>query len=101
MNKRHNVRFVPVEETDCDATGNIPAGTVVDTGISSPFSPCIVLTVIDIAHPYDFDFYLNSHPGLKGTSRPVHYCVLYDENNFNSDTLQTATYHLCYLYCRR
>ncbi len=52
-------------------------------------------------HPYEFDFYLNSHPGLQGTSRPAHYHVLFDEHKFSPDVLQTVTYRLCYLYCRR
>ncbi len=51
-------------------------------------------------HPYEFDFFLNSHPGLQGTSRSTHYHVLFDENGFTADTLQELTYRLCYLYCR-
>lgn len=46
------------------------------------------------------DFYIASHPGLQGTSKPTHYHVLHDENHFTADTLQVFTYRLCYLYCR-
>lgn len=53
-------RFFPQSERDGDRSGNCPAGTVVDR---------------EIAHPTEFDFYLQSHGGLLGTSRPAHYSV--------------------------
>ena len=65
--KRHHVRFFPRKE-DADRTGNCRAGTVVDR---------------DIVHPTELDFYLQSHAGLLGTSRPAHYNVLYDDNAFS------------------
>lgn len=49
-----------------------------------------------ICHPTEFDFFLCSHAGIKGTSRPAHYHVLWDENNFTADALQTLTNNLCY-----
>jgi eukaryotic translation initiation factor 2C len=67
VGKRHHVRLFPQNERDGDRSGNCPAGTVVDH---------------EVAHPTEFDFYLQSHGGLLGTSRPAHYNVLYDENNF-------------------
>ena len=54
-------------------SGNIPAGTTVDIGIT---------------HPTEFDFYLCSHQGIQGTSRPSHYHVLWDDNRFDADELQ-------------
>ncbi|XP_050229200.1 protein argonaute 5-like [Mercurialis annua] len=48
----------------------------------------------------EFDFYLNSHAGVQGTSRPTHYHVLYDENRFTADTLQKLTNDLCYTNVR-
>ncbi|KNZ81482.1 Protein argonaute-2 [Termitomyces sp. J132] len=73
VGKRHHVRFFPQSDRDGDRSGNCQAGTVVDR---------------DIAHPTEFDFYLQSHGGLLGTSRPAHYSViLYDENNFSADAL--------------
>ena len=60
VGKRHHVRFFPLNERDGDKSGNCPAGTVVDR---------------EIAHPTEFDFYLQSHGGLLGTSRPAHYSV--------------------------
>jgi eukaryotic translation initiation factor 2C len=36
----------------------------------------------------------------QGTSRPAHYHVLWDENNFSADSLQSLTNNLCYTYAR-
>uniref|UniRef100_A0A8C1QDN6 Argonaute RISC component 1 n=1 Tax=Cyprinus carpio TaxID=7962 RepID=A0A8C1QDN6_CYPCA len=66
-------------------SGNIPAGTTVDTSIT---------------HPFEFDFYLCSHAGIQGTSRPSHYYVLWDDNRFTADELQILTYQLCHTYVR-
>lgn len=59
-------------------------------------------TVVDskICHPTEFDFYLCSHAGIQGTSRPAHYYVLWDDNNFTADGLQSLTNNLCYTYAR-
>uniref|UniRef100_A0A0E0KHH4 Piwi domain-containing protein n=1 Tax=Oryza punctata TaxID=4537 RepID=A0A0E0KHH4_ORYPU len=86
VQKRHHTRLFPENRRDMmDRSGNILPGTVVDT---------------NICHPSEFDFYLCSHSGIKGTSRPTHYHVLLDENGFKADTLQTLTYNLCYTYAR-
>ncbi|KAI9327303.1 Piwi domain-containing protein [Zopfochytrium polystomum] len=85
VTKRHSARFFVKDPRDGDRKGNVMAGTVVDTGV---------------VHPFEFDFYLNSHAGLQGTSRAAHYHVLYDENGFNADDLQEVTYRMCYLYAR-
>lgn len=37
---------------------------------------------------------------FQGTSRPSHYHVLWDDNRFNADELQTLTYQLCHTYVR-
>lgn len=40
-------------------------------------------------------------PPLKqGTSRPSHYHVLWDDNEFSADELQCLTYQLCHTYVR-
>ncbi|KAF7729871.1 eukaryotic translation initiation factor 2C, 2 [Apophysomyces ossiformis] len=85
VQKRHHARFFPLTDRDADKSGNCQPGTVVDTGI---------------VHPFEFDFYLQSHAGLQGTSRPTHYHVLKDENGFSSDSLQELTYRLCFTYGR-
>nr|CAB3504825.1 unnamed protein product [Digitaria exilis] len=88
VQKRHHTRLFPENHRARDQTdksGNILPGTVVDT---------------KICHPSEFDFYLCSHSGIKGTSRPAHYHVLFDENGFTADAMQTLTYNLCYTYAR-
>ncbi|CAF1546280.1 unnamed protein product [Rotaria sordida] len=81
VNKKHHTRFFPT-----DSTGNVKAGTVVDSH--------------DVTNPTTYDFFLNSHHGEKGTSRPTHYYVLYDDNKLQPDQIQMLTYALCYTYAR-
>lgn len=113
--KRHHMRVFPRNANDADRSGNLPAGTVVDTGI---------------VHSYGFEFIMLTHSGeyrikqkfagdrstiqlltsillfaplllgLIGTSRPCRYVVLQDDNKFTSDNLQRSIYSLCYLYAR-
>ena len=86
VQKRHHTRFIPCEEQrGVGRNRNIPPGTVIDT-------ECI--------HPTDFDFYLCSHVGVQGTSRPTHYYVIWDDNEFRSDELQKLTYYLCHVYAK-
>ncbi|XP_060077963.1 protein argonaute-2-like isoform X5 [Ylistrum balloti] len=86
VQKRHHTRLFCADRKDqIGRSGNIPAGTTVDVGIT---------------HPTEFDFYLCSHAGIQGTSRPSHYHVLWDDNRFQADELQTLTYQLCHTYVR-
>ncbi|GAV57115.1 PAZ domain-containing protein/Piwi domain-containing protein/DUF1785 domain-containing protein [Cephalotus follicularis] len=90
VQKRHHTRLFPHDADPSSSQNqfsdeNIPPGTVVDTVIT---------------HPREFDFYLCSHWGVKGTSRPTHYHVLWDENHFTSDELQKLVYNLCYTFMR-
>jgi eukaryotic translation initiation factor 2C len=55
---------------------------------------------MDITHPHNWDWYMIPHSARRGTARPSHYCVLYDENNFTSDELQEFSHNLSYIYCR-
>ncbi|CAL9117838.1 unnamed protein product [Musa textilis] len=83
-----------------DKSGNILPVALVRLG--SGLIVCVAGTVVDtkICHPAEFDFYLCSHAGIQGTSRPAHYHVLWDENNFTADEMQTLTNNLCYTYAR-
>lgn len=83
VQKRHHTRFFPKQERT--KNGNILPGTIVDSVI---------------CHPTHFDFYLCSHFGIKGTSRPAHYHVLRDENGFSVDQIQRLTNDLCFTYVR-
>ncbi|KAG0206269.1 hypothetical protein BGX28_002266 [Mortierella sp. GBA30] len=85
VKKRHHARFFPKDPKHRDRSGNCVAGTVIDTTIT---------------HPTEFDFYLQSHAGLQGTSRSTLYHVLVDQNKFSSDELQTLTFNLCHVYSR-
>ncbi|KAK4440323.1 protein argonaute 2 [Sesamum alatum] len=83
--KRHQTRLFVEDRNDGGMSGNVPPGTVVDT---------------KIVHPQDFDFYLCSHYGGLGTSKPTHYYVLWDENSFTSDELQKLIYDMCFTFAR-
>ncbi|KAL1947711.1 hypothetical protein VTO73DRAFT_13435 [Trametes versicolor] len=84
VGKRHHIRFFPQNPTrDGDRSGNCPAGLLIHQTITNPNYP---------------DFYLQSHAGLLGTSRPAHYVVLENEAGLSSLNLQTLTFHLCHMY---
>ena len=78
------LRFFRVDDNKYK-NGNALAGTVVDQGIN---------------HPTEGDFYLLSHEGIQGTSRPCHYQVLWDDSDFSADELEVLSYYLCHLYSR-
>ncbi|KAJ7969268.1 Argonaute family protein [Quillaja saponaria] len=83
--KRHQTRLFPERERDGAPSGNMFPGTVVDT---------------EIVHFSEFDFYLCSHYGSIGTSKPTHYYVLWDEHSFTSDGLQRLIYDMCFTFAR-
>ncbi|CAE5958970.1 unnamed protein product [Arabidopsis arenosa] len=83
--KRHQTRFFPATNNDGSDKGNVHSGTVVDT---------------KIIHPFEYDFYLCSHHGAIGTSKPTHYYVLYDEIGFKSDQIQKLIFDVCFTFTR-
>lgn len=84
--KRRNTRFYPKGKNQrTGRDGNCLPGTVVDSGITSP---------------YYFDFFLQSHEPLKGSARPTHYFVLENGMCFSERDLQDLTNNLCYTYGR-
>ncbi|KAI6096159.1 ribonuclease H-like domain-containing protein [Pisolithus croceorrhizus] len=83
--KRHHTRFYPTEESTAAGDGNPRPGTVVDRGVTAV---------------YHFDFFLQAHGGLQGTTRPTHYYVVHDENGFKADQIQGLTHALSYMFSR-
>ncbi|RHZ52928.1 hypothetical protein CDV55_103026 [Aspergillus turcosus] len=95
--KRHHTRFYP--NPAGPRRQNPHNGTVVDRGV---------------VHDGLWDFYLQSHTAARGTARPGHYVVIYDEIfqrhrggegsdgtlSLVADDLQTLTHGLCYGYGR-
>ncbi|KAJ7151373.1 argonaute-like protein [Mycena crocata] len=83
--KRHHTRFYPTEAGNAANDGNPKAGTVVDRGVTAV---------------YEFDFFLQAHGGLQGTTRPTHYYVVHDEIGFTADLLQQLTNSVSYMFAR-
>ncbi|KAJ7664974.1 ribonuclease H-like domain-containing protein [Mycena rosella] len=86
VGKRHHLRFFDQEKL-LDDEKNCVAGTVIDR---------------DVVHPTEFDYFLQSHyhGAPRGTVRPAHYSVLYDENNLSPDDMQSLSFALCHVYAR-
>ena len=83
--KRHHIRFFPAPGPGADKNGNPVPGVVVDR---------------DVTHPFEYDFYLNSHSAIQGTARPTHYHVLLDEEKMDPNKLVSMVYEHSYQYMR-
>lgn len=84
--KRHKTRLFPVNAADgIGKNQNVPPGTVVDHTIT---------------HPTEFSFYLASHEGIQGTTKPTNYHLLWDDFNMTADDIIKMTYYLCHVYAR-
>ena len=97
--KRHHTRFYPTSMENADDGSNCKPGTVVDRGVTESRM---------------WDFFLQAHKGLKGTTRPAHFSVLWDEIFTNpavlkdfkkqgwtpQDILEDFCHNVSYLYPR-
>ncbi|KAJ0978051.1 hypothetical protein J5N97_013525 [Dioscorea zingiberensis] len=82
IEKNHHTKFFQPSSPD-----NVPPGE---------------LSLCDnkVCHPRNYDFYMCSHAGMIGTTRPTHYHVLLDEIGFSADDLQELVHSLSYVYQR-
>ncbi|KAI3335386.1 RNA interference and gene silencing protein [Ustulina deusta] len=95
VGKRHNTRFYPTKKEEADRGGNPMNGTVVDRGVTEA---------------RNWDFFLQAHAAIRGTARPAHYHVIYDQifrsvklpAQFSTaaDALEDLTHNMCYLFGR-
>ncbi|GAA5954891.1 hypothetical protein JCM3765_007803 [Sporobolomyces pararoseus] len=84
--KRHHLRaFNDLNPSNPRGAQNIPPGTVIDR---------------DITDARAFDFYLASHQGIKGTTRPTRYLVLTDDNQLTADDVQEFVNHSAHMFQR-
>jgi eukaryotic translation initiation factor 2C len=71
------MRFFATADSDKDRSGNLPAGLVVDSGVTDPF-------IFEFYRKSTFGISLiplvQAHPGLQGTAKPTHYVVVSDDN---------------------
>lgn len=84
VTKRHHTRFF-AEQKYTDRSGNVLPGTVVDR---------------DVTSSEYYDFYVNSHAGIQGTSKPSKYTVLIDENRIPVNVLQAYVFRLAHGFVR-
>jgi len=86
VTKRHHVRFFPASEQDFGGrTKNLPAGWVSNDAITSPICRG--------------DFWMLSHAGLLGTSRPSRYVLMHNDFGFMKQReAEELSYYLCYLH---
>jgi len=94
--KRHHTRFYATSQGEAHSSGNPENGTVVDRGVTQAWL---------------WDFFLQAHAAIKGTARPCHYYVIYDQifrarsarSNMEpsaADALEDLTHSMCYLFGR-
>ncbi|KAI0077980.1 Piwi-domain-containing protein [Panus rudis PR-1116 ss-1] len=90
VTKRHHVRFFPEHILNKQPSSSVRAsqencdpGLVIDRGI--------------VQNP-NKDFFLLSHQGLIGTSRPAHYFVLRNDMNIPISSIQDFAFYLCHVY---
>lgn len=88
VTKRHNTRFYTDngnDQIDRDKNQNVKPGLVVD-GV--------------ITHPFQLDFYLQSHKPITGLGRSAHYTALRNEMSLAAVDLQDITHAFCFIYAK-
>jgi eukaryotic translation initiation factor 2C len=95
VGKRHHTRFYATNVNDTDRSWNPQNGTIVDRGVTEA---------------RNWDFFLQAHAAIKGTARPAHYYIVYDEIfqalkvtppfTNPADVLEDLTHNLCYMFGR-
>jgi len=106
--KDHSVRIVPDMGAQRGKPVNVDSGTVVDDPKIMMFENGLKLaTSASEAGDNGFDFFLTAQAGLKGTSKPVLYRVLENENytrtppggtSLTRDILEQMCYHMSFQY---
>ncbi|PIC28456.1 hypothetical protein B9Z55_020363 [Caenorhabditis nigoni] len=69
-----------------------------NTGYVNPTSGTTVASTI--VSKYKFDFFLSSHHGALGTSRPGYYTVMHDDQKMTEEEIKKMTYDLSFLSAR-
>jgi eukaryotic translation initiation factor 2C len=91
--KRHHIRFFPGK-----ILGNRWDSKVTDDN-GNPLPG--VLVEKDVTHPRQWNFYLNSHRAILGTSRPVEYEIIrHTDERMTCDMIQDLLYQHCYQFQR-
>lgn len=95
VGKRHHTRFYPTTNDSADQSHNPQNGTVVDRGVTEA---------------RNWDFFLQAHSAIKGTARPAHYYVVFNEIFTRkelkppfqtiADVLEDLTHSMSYLHGR-
>jgi len=118
---QHSIRIVPRDEPG-GRDKNVPSGTCVDhtimdvkdsqniatNQVPKQAPPGATIELFEDANSNGYDFLLTSQGGLKGTSKPIFYRVLLNENavwragpnatSLTKEQLQIATYFQSYQY---
>lgn len=71
VDKRHHTRFY---EGNSGAYTNPSAGTIVDSVVTMP---------------RNLDFFLQAHHAIKGTAKPTRYILLWDDNRWTAEQIET------------
>jgi len=114
---QHSIRVVPAQVRESNK--NVFSGTCVDSTIMSPTATQLnatrnvdrdatKFTLFEESNSEGYDFLLTAHGGLKGTSKPVYYRTILNENAvwkvdgpctpLTREKLQLATYHQSFQY---